>query len=350
MGRPTAADGARGASGGPPRLLDRVRAAIRLHRYSRRTESAYLGWIRRYIHFHGVRHPDEMGSAEVAEFLSDLAVSGRVGASTQNQALAGLLFLYRHVLGRDLEGLDQAVRDRTPRRLPVVLTRGEVAALLEQLNGEARTVCTVLYGSGLRLLEALRLRAKDVDFERHQIIVRERKGDRDRAALLPRAAVALLKDQLVTARASFERDRARQLAGVQIPAALERKYPNAGIEWAWHWVFPSERVAVDPRSGATRRHHLLEGAIQRAVRAASIRARLTKRVSPHTLRHSFATHLLEDGADIRTVQTLLGHRDVRTTMIYTHVLDRGPLGVQSPLDRQAAAPRPPARYPARKPE
>jgi len=317
----------------PPKLLDRVRFAMRVRHYSPRTESAYVGWIKRYIHFHGVRHPDEMGSNEVVEFLSDLAVNSHVAASTQNQALSALLFLYRDVLGRELEGLDRAVRAKRPRRLPVVLTRDEVSAVLAQLDGDARLVVTLLYGSGLRLLECLRLRVKDIDFDRHQLSVREGKGNRDRATLLPRAAQALLHDQLVRSRQLWERDHQAGTQGVEMPDALARKYPTSAHSWAWHWLFPAARLSRDPLSGNMRRHHILEGGIQRAVRRAAQSASISKRVSPHTFRHSFATHLLENGTDIRTVQTLLGHRDLKTTMIYTHVLDRGPMGVQSPLDR-----------------
>jgi len=274
-----------------------------------------------------------MGSTEVVDFLSDLAVRGNVAASTQNQALASLLFLYREVLGRQLEGLDNAVRARTPRRLPVVLDREEVRGLLAQLDGVERLIATLLYGTGMRVLECLRLRVKDVDPGRHQVLVREGKGDRDRATVLPRSLEEPLAAQLGHARSLWEHDRARHRPGVALPHALERKYPNAGVEWRWHWVFPSARLSTDPRSRVVRRHHLGEGVPQRAIRGAALRAGITKRVSPHTLRHSFATHMLEDGADIRTVQTLLGHRDVKTTMIYTHVLDRGPLGVKSPADR-----------------
>ena len=318
---------------GKPRLLDRVRAALRLRHRSLRTEQAYVGWIRRFIHFHGVRHPDEMGAAEVVEFLSHLAVEGNVAASTQNQALAALLFLYRDVLGRELEGLDTAVRARAPRRLPVVLTREEVRAVLAGLDEEAALVGALLYGSGLRLLECLRLRVKDLDADRRQILVREGKGDRDRATLLPASLAGAIERQLAHARVLFEGDRSAGLPGVALPHAIGRKYPHAGTEWPWQWVFPAPRPSRDPRSRATRRHHLHESRPQRAIRAAAARAGIPKRVTPHTFRHSFATHLLEDGADIRTVQALLGHRDVRTTMIYTHVLDRGPLGVTSPIDR-----------------
>jgi integron integrase len=319
--------------GRAPKLLDRVRAAVRIRHYSLRTEEAYIGWIRRFIHFHGVRHPDEMGSAEVVEFLSDLAVHRHVAASTQNQALSALLFLYREVLGRDLEGLDSAVRARAPRHLPVVLTRDEVRAVLEGLEGADRLIAQLLYGSGLRLLECLRLRIHDLDPDRRQLVVREGKGNRDRATLYPAAVAEPMRAHLERVRVHFDRDRAAQHPGVWLPHALDRKLPRAAYEWGWQWVFPALRLSVDPRSGIRRRHHLHETRVQRAVRAAAVRAKIAKRVSPHTFRHSFATHLLEDGSDIRTVQVLLGHRDVKTTMIYTHVLDRGPLGVKSPIDR-----------------
>ena len=315
-----------------PRLLDRLRAALRLRHYSLRTEQAYVGWARRYIHFHGIRHPDEMGSSEVVEFLSDLAVRGNVAASTQNQALAALLFLYREVLGRELEGLDHAVRARRPRHLPVVLTRDEVAAVLAQLQGTEWLVASLLYGTGMRVLECLQLRVKDLDAPRRQILVRGGKGNWDRATLFPVALEAPVSRQLADTRLVFDRDRKRGVPGVALPRALARKYPSAPTEWGWHWLLPSHRLSTDPRSGTTRRHHLHPSGVQRAIRAAARRAGLTKRVSPHTFRHCFATHLLEQGADIRTVQTLLGHRSVKTTMIYTHVLDRGPLGVKSPLD------------------
>ena len=306
-----------------------------MRHYSLRTEDAYVGWIRRFIHHHGLRRPNEMGSVEVVEFLSELAVAGRVGASTQNQALAALLFLYREVLGRDLEGLGNAVRARSARRLPVVLTRSEVQAVLAQLEAAPpmRLIASLLYGGGLRLLECLRLRVKDVDFGRRQIVVREGKGNRDRATLLPRAAEAALAEQLAASRLLYDADRAAGVPGVELPYALARKYPTAGVEWPWHWVFAAPNLSSDPRSDLRRRHHLTETGPQRAIRAAALRAGIAKRVSPHTFRHSFATHLLEDGSDIRTVQTLLGHRDLKTTMIYTHILDRGPLGARSPLDR-----------------
>jgi integron integrase len=319
--------------GPPPRLLDRVREAARLRHLSPRTEAAYVAWIRRFILFHGKRHPDDMGAREVVAFLSDLAVRGRVSASTQNQALGALLFLYRAILGRELEGLDESVRAARPRRLPVVLSRDEVRRLLAELPSVPRLVATLLYGGGLRLLEALRVRVKDVDFERHQLVLRDPKGGRDRAAPLPRVAEAPLRRHLVQVHRLHEEDLARGLGGPPLPGGLERKYPNAPREWAWQWVFPATRIGVDPATGRRFRHHLHETAVQRAVKAAAGRARLAKRVSCHTLRHSFATHLLEDGADIRTVQELLGHRELRTTMLYTHVLQQGPLGVRSPADR-----------------
>lgn len=316
----------------PPRLLDRLRAACRLRHYSLRTERAYVAWVRRYIHHHDLTHPDELGAADVVAFLSDLAVSYDVAASTQNQARAAIVFLYKEVLGRDLEGLDNAVRAKTPVRLPVVLTRDEVRALLGALEGAHALIARLLYGSGLRIFECLRLRVKDVDTARRQIIIRSGKGDRDRATLLPRSLEAALNAQLVAARTLYEDDRRHDRPGVQLPHALARKYPNAGLAWGWQWVFPSARLATDPRSGTQRRHHLHVSGPQRAIRQAALRAGITKRVTAHTLRHSFATHLLESGSDIRTVQTLLGHRDLKTTMIYTHVLDRGPMGVRSPAD------------------
>lgn len=315
-----------------PRLLDRVRQALRLRHLSPRTEAAYVAWIRRFVFFHAKRHPDEMGAFEVVAFLSDLAVRGRVSASTQNQALAALLFLYREVLGRELDGLDDAVRARRARTLPVVLSRDEVRRLLAQLPPTPRLVGTLLYGGGLRLLEALRLRVKDVDFARRQLVLREPKAGRDRAVPLPRIAEAPLRRHLAAVRRLHESDLARGLVGPPLPGGLARKYPHAPREWAWQWVFPATRIGTDPDTGRRFRHHLHETAMQRAVKLASQRARLTKRATCHALRHSFATHLLEDGADIRTVQELLGHRELRTTMIYTQVLAQGPLGLRSPAD------------------
>jgi len=314
-------------------LLDRVRLALRRRHRSLRTEQSYVGWIRRFILYHGKRHPDEMGSTEVVEFLSYLAAERNVAPSTQNQALSALVFLYREVLGRELLGLDSAVRARTPRRLPVVLTREEVRAVLAGLDREYALIGGLLYGSGLRLLECLRLRIKDLDPKRRQIVVREGKGDHDRATVFPEALHDPLSSHLAGVRSLFDRDRSKRLPGVELPHAIERKLPSAGSEWSWQWVFPAPRLSTDPRTRIVRRHHLHESGVQRAIRRAAVQARVHKRVSPHVFRHSFATHLLEDGSDIRTVQSLLGHRDVRTTMVYTHVLDRGPMGVRSPIDR-----------------
>jgi len=316
-----------------PRLLDRVRGALRARHYSRRTEDAYVAWIRRYIVFHGKRHPIEMGAAEVTRFLSSLAVEGKVAASTQNQALSALLFLYRDVLELDLPWLDGVVRAKRPERLPVVLTREEVRAVLRQLDGVPRLMSCLLYGSGLRVLECCRLRVQDVDFDANQIVVRGGKGDKDRVTVLPAIVKADLVAHLTAVRAQHAEDLAAGAGWVELPTALLRKYPNAGREWAWHWVFPATRTYRDRLTGQLRRHHLHESVLQRAVKVALHRAGIAKRGTPHTLRHSFATHLLEDGHDIRTVQELLGHRDVSTTMIYTHVLNRGPAAVRSPVDR-----------------
>jgi integron integrase len=322
-----------------PRLLDRVRAEIRARHYSRRTEKAYAGWIRRYILFHGKRHPAEMGAAEITAFLSSLAVQGNVAASTQNQALSALLFLYRDVLDLELPWLDlelpwldQLVRAKRPDHLPVVLTRDEVRAVIGRLTGPSRLMSILLYGAGLRLLEGARLRVKDVDFARNQVTVRSGKGNRDRMTMLPGVVKADLAAHLEAAKNQHERDLRHGAGWVELPWALGRKYPNAGREWAWQWVFPATRIYVDRATGQRRRHHLHESVIQRAVRDAVRLAGIAKRASCHTFRHSFATHLLEDGHDIRNVQELLGHRDVSTTMIYTHVLNRGPAGVRSPAD------------------
>jgi integron integrase len=323
-----------GPTGAPkPRLLDRVREAIRTRHYSRRTEKTYVAWIRRYIFFHGKHHPAEMGAAEITRFLTSLAVESRVSASTQNQALSALLFLYREVLEQDIPWLDDVVRAKRPQRLPVVLTRGEVRAVLERLDGAPRLMGVLLYGAGLRLLECARLRVKDVDFTSNQIVVRGGKGDKDRTTMLPAAVKADLAKHLERARRQHELDLGQGAGWVELPDALARKYPNAGREWAWQWVFPATRMYVDRVTGQRRRHHLHESVLQRAVKDAGGRAGIAKRASCHTFRHSVATHLLEDGHDIRTVQELLGHRDVSTTMIYTHVLNRGPNAVRSPADR-----------------
>jgi integron integrase len=314
------------------RLLDRVRAALRLRHYSRRTEEAYVAWIRRYILFHGKRHPADMGAAELTAFLSSLAVDGRVAASTQNQALSALLFLYREVLELDLPWLDGVVRAKRPQRLPLVLNREEVLAVLRRLKGVPRLMASLLYGSGLRLLECCRLRVQDVDFPAHQILVRGAKGDKDRVTVLPAAIKADLARHLERVRTQHQRDLQSGAGWVELPTALARKYPNAGREWVWQWVFPATRMYRDRGTGQVRRHYLHESVLQRIVKVAVYRVGLAKRATPHTLRHSFATHLLEDGRDIRTVQELLGHRDVSTTQIYTHVLNRGPNGVRSPID------------------
>jgi len=316
-----------------PRLLDRVRAALRIRHYSRRTEKAYVAWIRRYILFHGKRHPVEMGAPELTRFLSSLAVDGKVAASTQNQALSALLFLYREVLELDLPWLADVVRAKRPQRLPVVLTREEVRATLQPLQGVPRLMAHLLYGAGLRLLECCRLRVQDVDFSTNQIVVRTGKGDKDRVTMLPEVTKADLARHLEGVREQHGRDLQYAAGWVELPTALARKYPNAGSEWVWQWVFPATRLYVDRDTHQRRRHHLHESVLQRVVKSAVRRAGIAKRATPHTLRHSFATHLLEDGYDIRTVQELLGHRDVSTTQIYTHVLNRGPAGVRSPADR-----------------
>jgi integron integrase len=314
-------------------LIDDVRAAIRLRRFSPRTEKAYTGWIRRFVRYHGLRHPREMGADEVTAFLSHLAVQGRVAASTQNQALSALLFLYRHVLEVDLPWLDGVVRAKRPQRLPVVLSRAEVRALIAQLRDPERLVASLLYGSGLRLLEAMNLRVQDLDFDRSEVTVRDGKGAKDRVTLLPESLHKGLRSQLEFARGQHRQDLVAGAGSVALPEAVDRKYPRAAWEWPWQWVFPATRMYVCRDTGRRRRHHLHESVVQREVRAAVIRAGLARRASCHTLRHSFATHLLEDGYDIRTIQELLGHKDVSTTMIYTHVLNRGGRGVKSPLDR-----------------
>lgn len=315
-----------------PRLLDEVVRTIRERRLSLRTEEAYRLWVRRYVIFHGKRHPTTLGLAEVNAFLSHLAVEGRVSPSTQNQALAALLFLYRDVLRIQLGQPRDYLRALRPRRLPIVLSREEVRALLAQLGGQERLVATLLYGGGLRLLEALRLRVHDLDFDRREVIVRAGKGDKDRRTVMPASLIDDLRRHLDEVHDSWQRDRKAELPGVWLPTALARKYPHASTEWHWQWAFPTARPQRDPRSGIVRRHHLPDRTLQRAVRQGAERAGIAKAATCHTLRHSFATHLLEAGYDIRTVQELLGHRDVKTTMIYTHVLNRGGLAVRSPAD------------------
>ncbi len=316
-----------------PKLLDQVRGKIRLKHYSIRTEQAYVDWIRRFILHFGKRHPRELGAANVEAFLTHLAVAGNVAASTQNQAKSALLFLYREVLETELPWLDNVERARAPKRLPVVLTRDEVHAVLSRLSGTHWLIASLLYGAGLRIMEGLRLRVKDVEFSRKEILVRDGKGFKDRVTMLPAALAAPLAEHLKRVKALHEQDLAAGRGAVHLPYALERKYPNASRDWGWQYVFPSANLSEDPRSGIERRHHLQDQAVQRAMRQAVRDAGVNKPATPHTLRHSFATHLLEGGYDIRTVQELLGHADVSTTMIYTHVLNRGGRGVTSPLDR-----------------
>ena len=318
--------------GRSPRLLDQVRELIRIRHYSIRTEQAYLQWIRRFIVFHGRRHPRELGADEVTAFLSHLAIQRNVAASTQNQALNAILFLYRDVLKCTLPWLENVQRARKPQRLPVVLTRDEMRAILAQMQGTAWLMAALIYGGGLRLLECLRLRVKDIDFQYRQLLIRDAKGQKDRVTLLPQNLLEPLRNHLVRVRTLHENDLREGYGCAHLPFALAKKYPSAEREWGWQYVFPSMRRSVDPRSGIERRHHAPEDSLQRAVRQAVHRAGVIKPASVHTLRHSFATHLLESGYDIRTVQELLGHADVKTTMIYTHVLNRGGKGVVSPFE------------------
>jgi integron integrase len=305
---------------------------MRLKHYSLRTEEAYVGWIKRYILFHGKRHPQEMGAAEVEAFLTHLAAVGRVAPSTQNQALAAVLFLYREVLGEDLPWLKDVQRAKRQPRLPVVLTISEVQEILGRMHGRPLLMARLLYGAGLRLMECARLRVKDVEFDQREIVVRNGKGGKDRVTMLPEKVVPALKSQLKDARAIYEEDLDAGYGNVYLPNALARKYPNAGREWAWQYIFPARGYSRDPRGGAVRRHHMDEKSLQRAFKQALHDSGIAKHATPHTLRHSFATHLLQAGYDIRTLQELLGHQDVSTTMIYTHVLNRGGRGVISPLD------------------
>ena len=316
-----------------PKLLDQLRDSIRTRHYSRRTEEAYVDWALRFILFHRKRHPAAMGADEVNQFLTYLAVEKKVSASTQAQALSALVYLYRNVLADPLPWLDDIVRARRPRRLPVVLTREEVGSVLSHLEGTAHLVGSLLYGGGLRLLEALRLRVKDVDFAARLLLIREAKGNKDRRTMLPDSLRAALRSQIELVRRLHREDLARGKGEVWLPHALSKKLPGAGKELCWQYVFPAARTSVDPRSGMERRHHLDESLVQKWVREAVRRTGIDKPASCHTLRHSFATHLLEDGYDIRTIQELLGHADVKTTMIYTHVLQRtGGRGIRSPLD------------------
>lgn len=316
----------------PPKLLDRLRTAIRVRHYSLRTEDAYAHWVRRFIVFHSRRHPRELGAEEIQAFLNALATDLKVSASTQNQALSALLFLYKDVLGRPIEHLNGLVRATKPPRLPVVLSRSEVTAVLAHLDGVPLLVARLLYGAGLRLTEALGLRIKDVDFDRRELTIRQGKGRKDRRTVLPEAAREPLRMHLTGVRELHHQDLREGFGRVVLPDGLARKFPNAPREWPWQFVFPAARICHDPRWGGPTRFHLHESVVQRAVTRAVRNAGIAKRASCHTLRHSFATHLLEAGYDIRTVQELLGHADVSTTMIYTHVLNRGGLGVRSPAD------------------
>jgi integron integrase len=316
-----------------PRLLDVLREHIRVRHYSLRTERAYVDWTRRFIRFHGGRHPRELGAGNVSAFLSALANQGHVAASTQNQALAALLFLYRRVLGIELPWMSEIVRAKRPKRLPAVLTQDEATGLLGRMDGVNGLMARLMYGTGLRITECIGLRVKDVDLARREILVRHGKGGRDRVTMVPVSLVEALRAQMVQARAVYDRDRRAAIPGVELPFAYGRKNPGAGRSWGWHWVFPQDHLSIDPRSGIRRRHHAFGQTLQRAIQRAARVEEIVKPVTSHTLRHSFATHLMEAGYDIRTVQELLGHRDVSTTMIYTHVLNRGGRGVVSPLDR-----------------
>lgn len=318
-----------------PKLLDQLRRCIRDKHYSLRTERVYVYWARWYIRFHGLRHPAEMGATEIQAFLSYLANERKVSVSTHHQALCALLFLYKNVLRIELPWLDKLQRPVKQARRPTVLTRQELELVFAQMEGVHLLIARLLYGTGLRLMECAQLRIKDVDFQRREITVREGKGGKDRITMLPMTLVQPLRDQIAYARTLYDEDRLNQRNGVMLPGVLERKYPSASTQWGWYWVFPSDHESTDPRNGVRRRHHLYEQTIQRAIKRAVAAAKLTKPASTHTLRHSFATHLLEAGYDIRTVQELLGHADVSATMIYTHVLNRGGRGVLSPVDQAA---------------
>lgn len=313
-------------------LLDQVRDVMRKKHYSIRTEQAYVEWTKRFILFHNKRHPKYMREKEVSQYLSHLATEQKVAASTQNQALNAIVFLYKHVLRIELGDFGRMERAKKPERLPTVMTRGEVNRILAAISGTYGLMAKLIYGCGLRLMECVRLRVKDIDFERNQVIVRDGKGMKDRVTMLPERLKPLLSEHLRRVKALHEQDLKNGLGEVYLPFALERKYPNAAMEWGWQYVFPSKRISKDPRGDKMRRHHINESGLQRAVQDAARSAGLSKLVSPHTFRHSFATHLLEAGYDIRTVQELLGHKDVSTTMIYTHVISKGGMGVQSPLD------------------
>jgi integron integrase len=321
----------------PPGVLTALRDCIRTHHYSLRTERTYVHWVRRFLVFHGRRSPRELGAAEVTAFLTSLATRERVAPQTQNQALAAILFLYRRVLSQDLPWLTEVIRAKLRRRIPVVLTVGEVQSILANMSGVHGLMARLMYGTGMRISECLALRVKDIDLERREVLVRAGKGGKDRITVLPQALVFPVRAQLQAARVVFDRDRIRGVPGVEVPFALERKYPRIGERWAWQWLFPQDHLSVDPRSGIRRRHHYFEQTLSRAIAQAVRKSGVSKPATSHTFRHSFATHLMQEGYDIRTIQELLGHKDVSTTMIYTHVLNRGGRGVVSPLDRNVAA-------------
>lgn len=312
------------------KLVDQVRLQIRTRHYSIKTEETYINWIKRYVFFHNKKHPNQMGEKEINQFLSFLAVKKQVSASTQNQALCALLFLYRHVLQKSLGDFGHVIRAKRTRKIPVVFSRDEVKKIMANLSGRNRLMAMLLYGSGLRIMECLRLRVKDIDFDYKQIIVRDGKGEKDRVTMLVTSIVESLQNHLKRVKNVHKNDLHSGHGKVNLPYALERKYPNANKEWGWQYVFPSSKLASDPRDGIIRRHHLSESALQRVVKAAIKKVGITKPASCHTFRHSFATHLLEDGYDIRTIQELLGHKNLDTTMIYTHVLNKGALSVKSP--------------------
>ena len=313
-------------------VSDGLRAALHTRHYSRRTEQAYGHWVTRFLHFHQGRHPAEMAEPEINRFLTHLALKDKVSASTQNQALAAVLFLYRHVIGRAVGDLGEVIRARKPVRLPVVMTREEVKAVLANLTGDKWLMASIMYGAGLRLMECLRLRVQDIDCSRNEILVRDGKGAKDRVTMLPESSKVPLQDHLKKVKAVHQKDMADGWGCVLLPNALDRKYPNASSDWRWQWVFPQEHRWINPKTQEQGRHHMDESLVQKAVKDAVAKGGLMKRATCHTFRHAFATHWLEGGYDIRTVQELLGHRDVKTTMIYTHVLNRGPAGVRSPVD------------------
>ena len=315
-----------------PKLLDSLRLALRSRHYSRKTEKSYVQWVKRYVYFHGMRHPAEMAETEINSFLTSLAVRDKVSASTQTQALSALLFLYRHVIGRQIGKLGEVIRARKPKRIPVVMTHQEVKAVLAQLSGDKWLMASLLYGAGLRLMECLRLRIMDIDFNGSEIRVRNGKGAKDRVTMLPESLKVPLQNHYRKVQAVHEKDLAEGWGRVEMPMALDRKYPNAPTEWRWQWVFPQEKRWKNTKTGREGRHHTHETILQRAVKEAVRRAGIVKHVGCHTFRHSFATHLLEAGYDIRTIQELLGHKDISTTMIYTHVLNKGGHGVRSPMD------------------